>query len=135
MYDKTFQVKVWPVIISVFNDYLAPVYSGKLSKDVAISKSAFPYGIYQSQDGGGKNDDHIGENGWKGQVVIRNIDTTLSGAWNKALEIGQALLTIDHPVYDVRADIRQPMSLPVEKLNDISVYTAGLLIELEIRLK
>lgn len=135
MYDTTFQAKVWPVIISVMSIYVAPVYNGKLSKDVAIAKSEFPYGIYQAQDNGGKNNDFIGQNGWVGLVTIRNIDTTLSGAWHNALLVAQALQTINDPNYSITAKIDRPISLPVEKLNDVSVYTAGLIVEFSINPK
>lgn len=135
MYDTAFQAKVWPVIISAMSTHIAPVYDGKLSKDVALSLSAFPYGIYQSQDGGGKNDDYIGQNGWTGLITVRSIDTTQSGAWHKALLVAQALPTIDDPIYDIQTTIKEPISLPVEKLTDTSVYTAGLIIEFKINIK
>jgi hypothetical protein len=135
MYDTTFQAKVWPVIISAMETYIAPAFNGKLSKDVAIARSDFPYGIYQSQDGGGKNDDYIGQNGWIGIITLRSIDTTLSGAWNRALSAAQLLPTLDHATYDIKAHIVHPIHLPVEKLNDTSVYTAGLSIEFQIKHK
>jgi hypothetical protein len=127
-YDKTFQARIWPIIITELEEHIAPVFSGRLSYKVPVSLSQFPVGVYQSQDGGGKNDDHISHNGWTGEITFRCIDTTLSGAWNKALEVADALEDITNASYDISVDIDRPIELPVEKLTQGSVYTAGLVV-------
>jgi hypothetical protein len=127
-YDKTFQAKVWPVIIALLSESIAPVFNGRLSQNVPASLSQFPVGVYQSQDGGGKNNDTIGQNGWVGSVTFRCIDTTISGAWNKALEVAQALQTVTSATYDISVDINNPINFPVEKLTQGSIYTAGLVV-------
>jgi hypothetical protein len=131
-YDKVFQAKVWPIIISELALHVAPVFSGRLSKNIPTSLTQFPVGVYQSQDGGGSNDDHIGNNGWLGQITFRSIDTTISGAWNKALDVANALLLIDNSEYDISVDISRPIEFPVEKLTQGSVYTAGLIVTMGI---
>ncbi len=131
-YDKTFQAKVWPVIISELEEHVASVFDGRLSWAVPASLAAFPVGVYQSQDAGGKNDDTIGTNGWVGLITIRCIHTTLSGAWNKALEVASALQTITNPTYDISIGLSSPQTFPVEKLTSGSVYTAGLIISMGI---
>jgi hypothetical protein len=131
-YDKTFQAKVWPVIITAMSNYVAPVFNNRLSFGVPSSLSQFPVGVYQSGDAGGKNDDYIGQNGWQGPIIIRSIDLTLSGAWNKALEVAEALQTIEHDVYDISVEIPNPQQFPVEKLTQGSVYTAGLVVSFGI---
>lgn len=135
MYDKTFQAKVWPIIIAAMSEYIAPVFNGRLSKNVAASLSTLPAGVYQSQDGGGKNSDYINQNGWVGQLTIRCIDTTLSGAWNKALDVAEALPLITNPNYDISVNLSNPIEFPVEKLTTGSVYTAGLVITMGIYYK
>lgn len=132
MYDKTFQAKVWPIIIAEMSEHIAPVFSGRLSQDIPTSLTQFPVGVFQSQDGGGKNDDYIGQNGWEGQITIRSIDQTISGAWNKALEVAEALLMVENEVYDISVDISKPIKFPVEKLTTGSIYTAGLVITMGI---
>lgn len=133
MYDKTFQARVWPVIISLLDEYIAPLYDGRLSKNVAISLATFPFGIYQSQDAGGKNNDFIGHNGWTGDVTIRSIDATLSGAWSKALDVANALSSgVVHATYDISLEISRPIEFPVEKLTTGSVYTAGIIVSMGI---
>lgn len=131
-YDNVFQVKVWPVIISELEQHVAPVYGGRLSYKVAASLSQLPVCVYQSQDGGGKNDDYISQNGWTGLVTLRSIDTTLSGAWNKAIEAVEALQTITNPTYDISVHVQNPIELPIEKLSTGSVYTAGIVIAMGI---
>lgn len=131
-YDKLFQAKVWPIIISELEQHVAPVFGGRLSHKVAASLSQLPVGVYQSQDNGGSNDDHIDQNGWSGFVTIRAMDTTLSGAWNKALEAAQALQNISNASYDISVAIDRPIELPVEKLTVGSIYTAGLVISMGV---
>jgi len=130
MYDKTFQAKVTPVIISVFEIYVAPVFNGRLYAMVAPSLATYPLGIYQSQDGGGVNKDFIGAdsgNGWEGMMTIRCLDVTLSGAWSKALDVAVALQSITHPIYDIDIHLEKPQWFPVEKLTAGNIYTAGLI--------
>lgn len=131
-YDKPYQAKVWPVIIALMSNHVAHVFDGRLSENVPSSLSQFPVGVYQSQDGGGKNDDYISMNGWLGQITVRCIDTTISGAWNKALEVAQAVLTISSGTYDISVDISRPIKFPVEKLTQGSIYTAGLVVTMGI---
>ena len=136
MYDTTFQAKVWPVLISAFNEYIAPVFNGRLSYKVAASLTPLPVGIYQSQDNGGKSDDYIGMNGWEGLVTIRCLDTTISGAWGKALEVAEQLPNMDHVQYDINTLIVRPIELPVEKLSNVgNVYTAGLIVSIIVHPK
>jgi len=132
MYDKTFQAKVWPIIIDLMQTFIAPVFNGRLSAKVAVSLSTFPVGVYQSQDAGGKRDDYIGQNGWNGLVTIRCIDTSLDGAWTKALEVAEALQSMTHAEYDISVDVDSPIEFPVEKLTQGSIYTAGLVISMGI---
>lgn len=131
-YDKTFQAKVWPIIISELAEHVAPVFNGRLSKNIPTSLTQFPVGVYQSQDGGGTNDDTIGYNGWVGLITFRSIDTTVSGAWSKALDVANALLLIENSDYDISVDISRPIEFPVEKLTQGSVYTAGLIVTMGI---
>ncbi len=130
--DNIFQAKVWPTISALFDDVIKPVFSGRLYADVAPSLNTFPLGVYQSQDGGGRNDNHIGYNGWRGMVTIRCIDITLSGAYNKAIEVATALQSITSAVYDIDIDIDRPIKFPVEKLTQGSIYTSGLVINMGI---
>ncbi len=131
-YSKVFQAKVWPIIVDALEDSIMPVFGGRLYNKVATSLNTFPYGVYQSQDGGGKNDDHIGQNGWIGLVTIRSVDLTYLGAWNKALEVATALQTINNVDYNISVDISNPIEFPIERLTVGSVYTAGLIISMGI---
>ena len=131
-YDKTFQAKVWPTITALLEEVIGPVFDGRLYNKIATSLNTFPYGVYQSQDGGGKNDDYIDQNGWLGQVTIRSVDLTYLGAWERALEVATALQTVTHDDYDISVDIANPIEFPIERLTIGSVYTAGLIITMGI---
>ena len=136
MYDKTFQAKVWPILFTAFETHIAPVFNGRLSWKVASKLTPIPYGVYQSQDGGGKNNDYIGQNGWEGLVTIRCMDTTLSGAYSKMFDVTSALDTLDHPNYTIGATVIHPIELPVEKLSATeNVYTAAIVTDITIHPK
>lgn len=131
-YDRTFQAKVWPVIVSLMEIHISPAFSGRLASDVPGSLTQFPVGVYQSQDAGGKNDDYISQNGWRGLVTIRSIDTTQSGAMNHALAAASGVLNFTHATYNIDFIISRPIRFPVEKLTQSSIYTAGIIIDLGI---
>lgn len=131
-YDKTYQAKVWPIIIAELTEHVAPIFDNRFSFGIPASLSNFPVGVYQSQDGGGKNDDYVGMNGWLGDVTIRCIDTTLSGAWNKALEVASGVQNITNLLYDISVDTSRPIQFPVERLTQGSIYTAGIVVTMGI---
>lgn len=135
MIDNVLPARVWPILISLMEQFVAPVFSGRLSKDVAGSIDTFPRGVYQSQDAGGKNDNYIGQNGWKGEVTIRAMDITQSGAYNKAQQAASAALGFTHSSYDISVTIDRPITFPVEKITQGSVYTAGIVLALGIQIK
>lgn len=134
-YDKTFQAKVWPIIKEVMDTYIAPVFDGRLARDVSPPLTAFPRGVYQSQDGGGSNEDYISMNGWNGLVTIRCMDLTSTGADAKVLEVAQALQTITHATYSIDIHIQSPRTFPVEKITQGSVYTSALVLDITIHIK
>lgn len=131
-YDPIFQAKVWPVLISMLEAAVSPIFGGRFSYKVPASLSSFPVGVYHSQDGGGSNDDTINHNGWTGLITFRAIDTTLSGAWNKINQTCTALQGLEHPDYSVRVNIQRPIEFPIEKLTIGSIYTAGIVIDMGI---
>jgi len=134
-FDPVFQARVWPIIISLMEQYVSPVFDGRLSKDIAGSLTSFPRGIYQSQDAGGKNDNYVGQHGWKGMVTIRALDITQSGAWDKALDAAIAARTMTHVSYDIGVSIDHPIPFPVEKLTQSSIYTAAIVLDMSIHPK
>lgn len=131
-YDESFQAKVFTVLVDAFEDYLAPVYDGRMYAFVAPGTSPYPKCVYQSQDGGGRENDTIGANGWRGTILFRTIHTTLSGAMNKTIELSNVLPTLAHANYSLSTRVRNPFPLPVEKINNESVYTFGIAVEIEI---
>lgn len=132
-YDELFQVRIPILLARAFDTHLKSVYSGRLYENTPTSPTpAFPYAIYQSQDGGGKRKDSIGQNGWTGLITFRSIDTTLSGAKNKALELAQEFANVTVSGYSILITSEHPLSFPVERSSTGSIYTAGLLTRIEI---
>lgn len=135
-YDRTFIAKIFPALQTAFDTYLGSIYDGKIYALVKTGSPDFPYCVYQSQDGGGVRADHINQNGWSGLITFRSIDTTLSGAWNRALQLLQALpnITVSGavPGFSIDYTAEKPQWFPVEKLSTGYVYTAGLIVRFDI---
>jgi hypothetical protein len=129
-YDRTFMAKVFPALQTAFDDTLGSIYDGKIFATVKTGSPDFPYCVYQSQDGGGVRADYLDQNGWNGLITFRSLDTTLSGAWNRTLQILQALPAITGAVPGFYIDYiaERPQWFPVEKLSTGYVYTAGIIV-------
>lgn len=131
-YDKSFVAKIFPALQTAFDDYLAAIYNGNLFAIVKTGSPPFPYCVYQSQDGGGKRADYLNQNGWNGLITFRSIDTTLSGAWNKSLQLLDAMPTVVASGYSIDFIAEKPQWFPVEKLSTGYVYTAGIIVNFTI---
>lgn len=133
-YDTTFIAKIFPALQDAFDTCLSAIYSGRLYAIVKTGSPEFPYCVYQSQDGGGVRADYINQNGWNGLITFRSIDTTLSGAWNKSLQLLQALPAISGavPGFSIDYIAEKPQWFPVEKLSTGYVYTAGIIVNFTI---
>lgn len=135
-YDTSFQAKVFPVLMTAFETYLAEVYDGRLYASVPPATPEFPLGVYQSQDGGGLNADFINTNGWTGLITFRSIDITLDGAWdniNLLADRFAGLIASGVPGYSISVKPEHPQWFPVEKTTEYgSVYTAGLIVSFSV---
>jgi hypothetical protein len=130
-YDPIFQARVIPILITVFDQYLAPVFDDRMYMSInpnAGKTLTFPYCIFQSQDDGGLNEDRIDQNGWNGLITFRSIDTTISGAMNKLLELAEQLQYITTSGYAIQIHPQKPKWFPVERLTQGNVYTMGLVV-------
>lgn len=131
-YDKTFMAKIFPALMDAFDTTLGPVYDGRIYASVPPAKPTLPCAVYQSQDLGGKRTDYLQQNGWSGLITFRSIDTTLSGAWNNALQLLVALDTITVPGFSINYIADRPQWFPVERLSTGNVYTAGIIVNFTI---
>jgi hypothetical protein len=128
-YDVNFQVKVFPALTAAFDEYLAPIYSGRLFTNVPGKTPTYPVCVYQSQDRGGRRADTIERNGWNGLITFRSIDLTQSGAWNKALELSEALPLLTASGFIIEYMPEHPMWMPVENITAGNIYTAALVVQ------
>jgi len=127
--DKAFFARVLPALDLVFSMYLAPLFEGRLYNIVAPTSSNFPRAVYQSQDAGGFQKNKIGSNAWIGQITFRVMSMSKTEAWDKAIELAEALPALAHAHYDISADITNPQWFPIEKITTGNIYTAGLIVE------
>ena len=131
-YDNSFQAKVFPLLMMAFDTALGSLYNDRVYAGVAPSNPTFPCLVYQSQDGGGVRDDHINQNGWDGLITFRSIDVTLSGAWNRLIQVADALPNVTISGYGVTYIPDHPQWFPVEKLSTSNIYTAGLIVQFKV---
>ncbi len=134
-YDPNFQAMVFPVLMEAFDTYLSDVYDGRLYANVQTGTKIFPYGIYQSADGGGNNADFVGQSGWEGDITFRSIHTTTSGAWDYLVQLSTQLVTLQASGiagYSFKYKPQHPQWFPVEKLSTGNIYTAGLLVSFSV---
>lgn len=135
-YDPSFQAKVFPVLMTAFDTYLADVYDSRLYASVAPPTPIFPLGVYQSQDGGGKNGDYIDQSGWEGLVTFRSLATSLEAAWdNLALLADRLPNLVSSGIvgYSIKYKAEHPQWFPVEKTSEYgSIYTAGLIVSFSV---
>lgn len=131
-YDIAFIAKVFPVLMDAFDTTLGPIYSGRIYAGVGPTTPTFPECIYQSQDGGGKRRDYLQQNGWQGLITFRSVDTTLSGAWNRAIQILNALPSLTASGYSILAIADKAQWFPVEKRSFGNVYTAGIIVNFTV---
>lgn len=135
-YDPSFQAKVFPVLMTAFEIYLADVYDGRLYASVAPATPTFPLAVYQSQDGGGLNADFVDQSGWEGLVTFRSLATTLQEAWDNLALLSARLpgLTASGVAgYSIKNKPEHPQWFPVEKTTEYgSVYTAGLIVSFSV---
>lgn len=135
-YDLSFQARVFPALMTAFETYLATVYDGRLYASVGPATPTFPYGVYQSQDGGGLNADFIDQSGWQGLITFRSLATSLEEAWDNIELLSDRLvgLSISGVAgYAISHKPEHPQWFPVEKTTEYgSIYTAGLVVSFSV---
>jgi hypothetical protein len=130
-YDRAFIAKVIDIFETVVDEEFAFVYDDRMYAITNTSSEyVFPYCIYQSQDGGGKLEDYVGQNGWNGLMTFRSIDITKSGAMNKLIELANVIATnsgIFHKLgYSVGIELDKPQLFPIEQSSEHTIYTIGI---------
>ncbi len=131
-YDINFQAKVFPVLMSAFDTYLSNVFDDRLYNQTAPPQTAFPVCIYQSQDGGGKADDKINLNGWRGNILFRSVDMSLSGAWDKLEELTEQLPLVMASGYEISLRPLHSVWFPIDKTSTKNIYTAAIVVEVGV---
>ncbi len=135
-YDLTFQAHVYPVLKEAFETYLSSVFSGRLYDVVGPSTPTFPFGVYQSQDGGGLRADKIGQNGWEGMITFRSLSSDSDEAWDNILALTQRFVGLTASGvagYSIGLTPEHPQPFPIEKTTEYgTIYTAGLIVSFSV---
>jgi hypothetical protein len=120
------------MLMQAFDYGIGPIFDGRLYATVAPPQPTYPLCIYQSQDNGGIKFDTFSRNGWRGFITFRSIDTTLSGAWNKVLELVNAIPAVVASGYLIEYMPNHPQWFPVERVTQGNLYTAAIIVEFQV---
>lgn len=135
-YDPSFQAKVFPILKQLFETYLGSVVDGRIYYSVAPAVPTFPYVVYQSQDGGGRNSDYVDQSGWEGLITFRSIDTDSQTASNNLIALSDRLvgLQVSGIVgYSIKYKPEHPQPFPVEKNSQYgSIYTEAIVVSFSV---
>lgn len=132
-YDNTFQAKIWPVFRSALDVIASGKISGKLYRQVPSDAVTLPCIVYQSQDGGGKRDDRMGDNGWEGFITFRSISYDADEADNNLIALANEFQFVTASGFYISIIPEHPVEFPVEKKSAGKIYTSGLLTRVKIR--
>lgn len=131
-YDIAFQTQALVLVRQALVEALTEIFAGRIYWQVAPQDATYPLCIFQSQDGGGRRDDYVGENGWSGQITLRVLsddpdeaDTTL--ALLPALLQGQSI-----GGYSLTIVPDRPLTIPPELTPEGAVYTAAVICTITI---
>lgn len=130
-YDITFQSKVLLLVIDTIESVLGTSIDRVFFK-VPPPLPTFPLVVYQFQDGGGSNADTMNANGWVGLVTIKALDTTIVSIASILAECSNLLDNVDIPDYDISFHLLNPIDLPVDRLNNVNIYSMGLIYRVNI---
>ena len=109
------------------------IYGGRVFYNTAPSEIEYPYLIYQSDSSLGYNFNMLNTTAWKGIITMRSVSTTLASASDSLAywmhNLNEPILVTGLPYvtipYDVQFFPYKAYSFPVERLNNATVYTAG----------
>lgn len=131
-YDVTFQSKIILLVIDTIETALKTITNSKVYFKVPPPLPTFPLVVYHFQDGGGKNNDTIGANGWKGLVTLKSLANDIPTATNLLVLCVEALDLLSNPDYDISVHVISPLDLPVDRLNNQNVYSIGVTLNITI---
>lgn len=134
-YQVAFQAQVLPMVFEIM-DTIGQYTGGRVHYQIAPDNTEYPVFIYQSQDGGGVNDDTIGHNGWNGLLTLRCAHTSLSGVFNLLTHAMNMLcvpsgFNVTSPLLSGTFNARfvgdHIIPLPTETLTEGTIYQAGII--------
>jgi hypothetical protein len=80
---------------------------------LAPQGTALPFGVYQSQDGGGRPLIYVGDLAWSGLIVLRACATSQAGAETLLASGAAALASLAAPAgYALRCRPERPIVIP-----------------------
>jgi hypothetical protein len=127
---------IWRIIARAITQ-MPNQYGGRIYYNVAPPEPVYPYLVYQSDSSFGAAYGLLNMSAWKGLVTMRSVSTTYSGSIDTLSEISNyfnntyTVSGIPHITipYDVQFYPYKTYSFPVERLNNIPVYTSAVGVE------
>lgn len=130
-YDISFQARVFPLLMAAFPTALSPVFT-KVAYSSPSQNETAPFCVFHSQDGGGKNDDRLSQNGWSGYITFKSVDTTKSGADNRLYQIPALLESTTISGYGFQLEVKNPIPPMIEKFSDKTLYSVGFICKVSL---
>lgn len=136
MIDYALYPNIWRIISRALTQ-ISGQYGGRIFYNVAPPEVPYPYLIYQSDASLGTAFNMLNQTAWKGIVTFRSISNSLAGAIDPLAHLSNhftQVFTVSGIVnlqtaYDVQFFPYKSYSFPVERINNVAVYTAGVGVE------
>ena len=131
-YDRAFQTKVFPLVRQAITTALTTVAGGRIYWLQAPDDATYPYVVFQSQDAGGKRNDYMSANGWRGLITFRVYSTDPDTADTTLQSIPTLLDSVAVSTYTFRALPETPVPYPPQEYGGTRVYTAAMICAAEL---
>lgn len=133
-YDIAFQTQALVLIRQALVAVLADTFDGRVYWQFAPQDAAYPLCVFQSQDGGGRRDDYVGENGWTGQITLRVLSDDPDEADTTLALLPPLLQNQSVEGYSLTVVPDRPLAIPPEMMPEGAVYTAAVICTIIITL-
>jgi hypothetical protein len=134
-HDPLFHARIEDDLRIAIDTIVNPLVSGGFWWYKAPEEQSYPFATAHFQDGGGKNSDFFGGNGWEGLVslMIRGTDKLACGSLLRtcvsALSSLQVVESSDPTInYGTMIQPWRPIAMPPESFSGQIVYTSGIIL-------
>ncbi|MBK9944213.1 MAG: hypothetical protein IPP13_21645 [Kouleothrix sp.] len=127
--DVAYQTKVVPRLRMLLIATLSSTFSGRVYWESPPQEAVLPFCVVQSQDGGGRRSDYVGEQGWSGLITIRVLDDDQGDADTLLQSLPSLLQGLNSAGQSLTFTPGRPLTVPPEEYPDMFIFTAALIGE------